>query len=988
MVLDALSAVSLAATIVQFVDFSSKIVSKGYHLHRSAEGVLPENARLAYVIADLKDLNIKLQCHERLGCLTRDEQALEDLSSQCSTLATELLGRLEKLKVEQNVKNRKWKSFRQALKIVWGKEALDQMAATLSDYRSQLELHVLLSLREEFRIQNETVARFHEDNKFHITTEHEKTRAKIIEVVKESRLIFCEPCLTLPSSEKSAEDEKGSQMEDAILDSLGYPYMNDRYYEIGDAHRKTFEWIYKPTDPGTRLWSDFSHWLAHGEGIYWINGKAGSGKSTLMRYIYGDGRTTSLLNEWAGTPDGLLSAGFFFWKSGVPEQASQTGLLRSLLHTLLSQKRQLIPKVLPKDWKECQRLKSSCQSTYELRGWRPMELINLIKSLFNYLVGTRTCLFIDGLDEYNGSPTDNIQLLKDISSSNVKICVSSRPWNEFHQAFDGFPGLRLQDLTFDDISLYVNETLAADARMKSLSDEQPTEASKIVTEIVTKADGVFLWVKLVAKSLLEGIGNGDSIFELGIRLQELPSDLAELYAHMLNTVKERYRIEGWKYFQMMQAWGLLDILPAFRHANKHPIRALVLDLGLKDASKSWNDSTAPILTGSEMKRLVSGVDKRLKVCCAGLLELSGAGNFAAHDVAAEAGDWNPLVKYIHRTAADFLVEAQTSLPTNSSIDFGPNINLLRGYISQLRSHRVSTRVQIFEPEGRLGTILSLAYIVEKENAPLSVEYIDDMLTTLLRHLPVPHQKKKARLANPGFIENLWPREKLVLAVRASLFRYLTVKLGLPKQLPRSTCGRSYLYYALSAEEHDVDNHYGIPGETTEPLVSSERIIAFLLPHSSRTDIKESWERVLFYAARHVEEYERYVMRSTRDDIGKMLLAILQLFLEFGAHPSTKTRRQKRIMCGGDGFLFENYKEPNLVEQPEFPEWDVERILHFLAGDHPIEVGRVRSVIMKRQRRLPQFGFFKHTAHVKQSNVDWQQYPERTWWKGRGFEEMT
>jgi hypothetical protein len=79
--------------------------------------------------------------------LTRDEQALEDLSSQCSALATELLGRLEKLKVEQNVKNRKWKSFRQALKIVWGKEALDQMAATLSDYRSQLELHVLISLR-------------------------------------------------------------------------------------------------------------------------------------------------------------------------------------------------------------------------------------------------------------------------------------------------------------------------------------------------------------------------------------------------------------------------------------------------------------------------------------------------------------------------------------------------------------------------------------------------------------------------------------------------------------------------------------------------------------------------------------------------------------------------------------------------------------------------------------------------------------------------
>jgi hypothetical protein len=108
MVLDALSAVSLAATIIQFVDFSSKIVSKGYHLYESADGVLSENARLGYVIADLKSLNTRLQKHEKLGCLTKEEQAL---------------------------------------KSVWNKKALDEMAATLSEYRNQIELHILLSLR-------------------------------------------------------------------------------------------------------------------------------------------------------------------------------------------------------------------------------------------------------------------------------------------------------------------------------------------------------------------------------------------------------------------------------------------------------------------------------------------------------------------------------------------------------------------------------------------------------------------------------------------------------------------------------------------------------------------------------------------------------------------------------------------------------------------------------------------------------------------------
>ena len=73
MVLDPLSAVSLAATVVQFVDFSSKIVSKGYHLYTSAGGALPENARLGYVIEDLRSVTTRLQSRERLGCLTREE---------------------------------------------------------------------------------------------------------------------------------------------------------------------------------------------------------------------------------------------------------------------------------------------------------------------------------------------------------------------------------------------------------------------------------------------------------------------------------------------------------------------------------------------------------------------------------------------------------------------------------------------------------------------------------------------------------------------------------------------------------------------------------------------------------------------------------------------------------------------------------------------------------------------------------------------------
>jgi ABC-type molybdenum transport system ATPase subunit/photorepair protein PhrA len=46
------------------------------------------------------------------------------------------------------------------------------------------------------------------------------------------------------------------------------------------------------------LGDSFVDWLEKGDGIYWINGKGGSGKSTLVNYVTTDSRTTASLNVW------------------------------------------------------------------------------------------------------------------------------------------------------------------------------------------------------------------------------------------------------------------------------------------------------------------------------------------------------------------------------------------------------------------------------------------------------------------------------------------------------------------------------------------------------------------------------------------------------------------------------------------------------------------------------------------------------------------
>jgi predicted ATPase len=85
--------------------------------------------------------------------------------------------------------------------------------------------------------------------------------------------------------------------------------------------------------------------------------------------------------------------------------------------------------------------------------------------------------------------------------------------------------LRLQDLTHDDIRLYVNNKLTDNTQMQELCVEDPAEAPKLVDEIVHKAQGVSLWVKLVVRSLMDGLTNGDHILDLQGRLREFPSEL-------------------------------------------------------------------------------------------------------------------------------------------------------------------------------------------------------------------------------------------------------------------------------------------------------------------------------------------------------------------------------------------------------------------------------------------------------------------------------
>jgi len=91
-------------------------------------------------------------------------------------------------------------------------------------------------------------------------------------------------------------------------------------------------------------------------------------------------------------------------------------------------------------------LKESCDELLTV----PAFLDTLRKISTSMAPDTKFCLFLDGLDEYDGRSLDIIELI-DIWKSfrNMKTCVSSRPWNEFEDRFgsDSPWKLYMQDLT-------------------------------------------------------------------------------------------------------------------------------------------------------------------------------------------------------------------------------------------------------------------------------------------------------------------------------------------------------------------------------------------------------------------------------------------------------------------------------------------------------------------------------------------------------------
>ena len=127
--------------------------------------------------------------------------------------------------------------------------------------------------------------------------------------------------------------------------------------------------------------------------------------------------------------------------------------------------------------------------------WTRRELLEALDDLTKITaLSSKLCFFIDGLDEYSGEHTDLVKVIQRLAACpGMKICVSSRPWNVFENAFgqDDNAKMARHEYTNKDIVKYAENILCESFLfMQMVRDESRTW--DLVNEIPRKAQSVFL----------------------------------------------------------------------------------------------------------------------------------------------------------------------------------------------------------------------------------------------------------------------------------------------------------------------------------------------------------------------------------------------------------------------------------------------------------------------------------------------------------------
>ncbi|KIL90265.1 hypothetical protein FAVG1_05995 [Fusarium avenaceum] len=250
----------------------------------------------------------------------------------------------------------------------------------------------------------------------------------------------------------------------------------------------------------SELLEDIAEWAgtADDKCIFWLNGIAGTGKSTIARTV-----ARNFYDR------GILGASFFFSRGG-----GDLGNANRLVTTLA---RQLANKVPAVRHYICDAISEQTDiAEHSLRDQWEQLIINPLSKLSRSSCPPTVVLILDALDECDSEKDIRVILrvlatARTLNGMSLRIFITSRPEIPIRHGFAMIPDVERQvfvlheispDVVDRDLSLYFRDSFSVIREERGYADDWPDGGT--IKRLVDNSCGLFIWASTACRFIREG----------------------------------------------------------------------------------------------------------------------------------------------------------------------------------------------------------------------------------------------------------------------------------------------------------------------------------------------------------------------------------------------------------------------------------------------------------------------------------------------------
>ncbi|KAI0901834.1 hypothetical protein F4806DRAFT_501929, partial [Annulohypoxylon nitens] len=283
--------------------------------------------------------------------------------------------------------------------------------------------------------------------------------------------------------------------------------------------------------------------------ILWLQGSPGAGKTFLTSKVV-DHIQDSLIKSC--DEDAFA---FFYCDRHEDERREPLSVLRSYVRQLLAGERY------------AQEMQEKFYSLYSEKRCSASHLtiVDCFQQLLKLMkLHTKTTLVLDGLDECEPRSRKELirtfRILLSESKCTLRIFISSRPDKDIRDEFLSQPNIEIQaNHNKEDIRMYVKEQITKSEKWNSIS---PTLKDDIIQVLLTRSQGMFLWVSLQIEQILELVSEK----AIRDRLGKLPASLEDAYNELYGKIVCRH-----EYDRYLVDSAIMWVMCACRPLNRYEL---------------------------------------------------------------------------------------------------------------------------------------------------------------------------------------------------------------------------------------------------------------------------------------------------------------------------------------------------------------------------------------------------------------------------------